>query len=100
MKDLFWDVNTRDLVIENGDFKMTDNPSVQNATIMKESRCFSVNYPAWGIGLMESINSPVQVLVYEMNRWVDQVKKDGAQIAKFDIKNANSVSNIDIEIKY
>jgi hypothetical protein len=98
--DLFFDINTRDLSIENGDFVMTDNPSVQNASILKEARCFSPNNPTFGVGLMESINSPVSVLNYEMSRWADQVKKDGAQIAKYQITNKDKVSNIDIQVKY
>ena len=78
--DLLWDVNLRDLAIQNGDFVLTDNPSVQNASILKEARAFSPNNPTFGIGLMESINSPVSVLAYEMNRWISQVKSDGAQM--------------------
>lgn len=100
MYDLFFDINMRDLSIENGDFSMTDNPSVQNGSIIKEARAFSPNAPAWGKGLMESINSPVSVLNYEMNLWEDQVKRDGAVLAKFEIKNKNSISEINIQIGY
>lgn len=100
MIDLEFDINTRDLRIENGDFVMTSNPSVQNGSILKEARCVSPLNAVYGIGLMESINSPVSVLVYEMNRWISQVKKDGAKIARFDVTNKNKVSKIDIEISY
>jgi hypothetical protein len=100
MLDLFFDINTRDLRIENGDFAMTTNPSVQNASIIKEARCFSLFGPAYGVGLMESINSPVSVLVYEMQRWEDQVRKDGAVIARFNVTNKDRISNIDIEVSY
>ena len=100
MYDLFFDINIRDLSIVNGDFATTNNPSVQNASIIKEARCFSPNNPTLGVGLMESINSPVSVLNYEMNRVIDQCKKDGASIARFTITNKNGVSNIDMEVKY
>jgi hypothetical protein len=98
--DLFFNINDRDLVIKNGDFVMTENTSVQNGSIIKESRCFSPLNPIFGVGLMESINAPVSKLVYEMSRWEDQVIKDGAIIAKSKITNQNGISNIDIEIKY
>jgi hypothetical protein len=100
MYDLFFDINKRDLVIENGDFSMTSNPSVQNGAILKEARAFSASNPVWGIGLMEAINAPVSKMAYEMNRWADQAKKDGATIARYTLANDGKETTIDIEVSY
>ena len=100
MVDLLFDINARDLQVVNGDFVTTDDASVQNASIIKEARVFSPNNPAFGVGLMESINAPVPGLNYEMNRVMDQIRQDGATIARFTITNKNRISNIEMEVKY
>jgi hypothetical protein len=98
--DIFFNINNRDILIENGDFALIDNPSVQNGSLLKECRCLNPLSPIFGIGLGEIINSPLSVVDYEMSRWSDMAKKDGAQIAKYSITNANKVTAINIEISY
>ena len=100
MFDFQFSVNDRDLSIENGDFAMTTNASVQNGSILKEARAFSANNPIWGIGLMEAINAPVSKMAYEMSRWADQTKKDGATVARYTLTNNAGVTNIEIEVSY
>lgn len=102
MTDLFFSVNDRDLLIEDGDFALIDNISVQAGAILKECRVISQGNPIYGIGLMETINDPVSKAYYEMTRWAKQAKDDGAGIARFKITNdaTDKVTNIDIEISY
>ena len=99
-KDLYFDINTRDILIENGDFALIENCSVQNGSILKEARAFDPLSPNWGVGLMEIINAPISVVNYEMNRWVAQAHNDGAKIARYTISNANKITVINIEVAY
>lgn len=85
MGDLQFDPETRDAVILKGDFVFTNNPSVQNGAIIRDAHCFSLRFPIYGIGLQRIINSPVDRINFEMNRWITQVKTDGAKKANFTI---------------
>lgn len=85
MGDLKFDPEKRDLVIENGDFVLESNTSVQNGAIIRDAHCFSVRFPIFGIGLQQLIHSPVSVANFEMNRWIAQVKSDGGTKANFTI---------------
>ena len=100
MKDLFFNINTRDISTTE---PFTTNPSVQNAGILKEARCFSPLQPVWGIGLGNIINGPVQNVNFEMNRWKDQIQKDGGK-GRFTINTsndgANTIVSIDIQAAY
>jgi hypothetical protein len=100
MGDLFFDPIARDLVITDGDFTFTDNPSIQNAEIMKDAHCFSILKPIFGIGLQRVMNAPVRVVNFEMNRWQQQVLQDGATKANFTITIVNNEPKIDITISY
>ena len=93
--DLAFNLNTRDIDTENA---ITTNASVQNAGIIKEARCFSPLQPVWGIGLGNIINSPVGKVNFEMNRWKDQMVKDGAFVARFTINQDNGNGNTKITI--
>ena len=42
MTDITFDPVARDLVIQNGDFVETTNPSVQNGAILRDAKCFSI----------------------------------------------------------
>jgi|YelNatPaOPRAMG01_1025707.scaffolds.fasta_scaffold37442_3 hypothetical protein len=87
MNDLKFDPVARDLIIENGDFVIESNPSVQNGAIIRDAHCFSVRFPIFGIGLQRLINTPIGVANFEMNRWIAQVKSDGGTKANFTIDN-------------
>jgi len=102
MNDITFDINTRDLVISSGDFATTGNPSVQNGSIIKEARCLSPLSPIWGIGLMDIINAPVEKTNYEMSRWSQQAKDDGAVKATSQVTNdpVSKITNINIQIQY
>ena len=101
MGDLKFDPETRDLVIQNGDFVLETNPSVQNGAIIRDAHCFSLRNPIYGIGLQRIINSPVPVINFEMNRWVTQVKADGATKASFTIElGADKVAIIANKVSY
>jgi hypothetical protein len=100
MGDLYFNPETRDLIIKNGDFVITDNPSIQNGAIMRDAHCFSIYNPIYGIGLERVINSGISKVNYEMNRWKSQVKQDGATQANFDPSSENNIVNVDISISY
>ena len=100
MGDLQYNPQTRDLVITKGDFTMTDNPSVQNGAIIRDAHCFSLRFPVYGIGLQRVINAPLQVINYEMNRWVTQVKSDGAKKATFTAEIVNKTAIVNNTVSY
>jgi hypothetical protein len=100
MGDLKFNPETRDLVIENGDFVIEKNTSVQNGAIIRDAHCFSLRFPIYGIGLQRIINAPLQVINYEMNRWVTQVKNDGAKKATFTAEIVDKVAIINNSISY
>jgi hypothetical protein len=99
MTDFYFDINLRDLVVSN-DLALIDNCSVQNGSILKEAHVFSLKNPIWGIGLESTINAPLSKVNYEMSRWGDQAKKDGAKKAKYTITNKDNVTDITIDIAY
>ena len=100
MGDLLFDPAIRDLVIENGDFVFTDNPSVQNGAVIRDAHCFSINNPIFGIGLQRIINAPLATINFEMNRWKTQCKNDGATKATFTAAIVNSQATVNNDISY
>jgi hypothetical protein len=100
MTDFYFDINERDMVISNGDLALIDNCSVQNGSILKDSHVFSLRNPIWGIGLESTINAPLSKVNYEMSRWKDQAKKDGATKAAYIVTNKGNITDITIDIAY
>ena len=90
MTDLEFDITTRELVVENGDFKHTSKPSVQYGGIIRDSRCAFLRTPTIGVGIQEIINSPISEVNYEMNRWKQMCIADGAKVADFTLSNNNT----------
>lgn len=82
MLDIKFDIATREIVIKDNDFALTDNPSVQNGGIIEVSKGANPLQPMLGIGLLPGIiGGPVRRLTFEMNRWRSQVVNDGATLA-------------------
>jgi hypothetical protein len=100
MADLQFNPETRDLVIINGDFVIISDASVQNGAIIRDAHCFSTRYPIYGIGLQLVINAPLSTINFEMNRWVSQVKSDGATRANFKAELADKVAKISNTVSY
>ena len=98
--DIYFDINTRDLPIQNGDFELITECSVINASILKEARVFDTLNPVFGIGLYDTLNAPLSKMQQEMSRWQDQCKRDGAKIARFTLANAKKVTDIEISVSY
>lgn len=94
MSDINFNAVTREVVLVDGDYSLTTNPSTQNAAIIQYSRAAINRFPLLGVGMEQIINSPDNVTAYEMNRWATQCKRDGAQLAKF--TNSNGVINTQI----
>ena len=98
--DILWDISARDLTIENGDFVLQSNSSAVNGGVIKECDIVDPTNPYYGIGLSDAINAPVDVATFQMNRWISQVKRDGAVMANFSITNKDNITNIAINIQY
>ena len=97
MTDIYFDPIEQEIVFENGDFKLTDDPSIQNGMILKDAICANIYYPSLGVGVgVNLINSPIERTVNLMNIWAQQCKQDGA--SKADYKLSQTGNNIDIEI--
>lgn len=79
MLDILFDIAKRDVVLQNGDFVKTTSPSAQNGSLILTSRCAYVASPLLGIGILDLLNSNGSKVIYEMNRWKQQVKDDGGR---------------------
>ena len=99
MADFLFDPNTRDVVIKDGDFVLVDDPSEQNGGILRDAHCFSIYNPNYGIGLERVINSGVEKVNYEMNRWQSQIAADKGW-GNFKITEVNKVVSVAIQVHY
>jgi hypothetical protein len=102
MTDLSFNINNRELVIQNGDFVITKDSSMQNGLIIRDAKCVNVYTPILGIGF-NPINSQAGSINFELNRWKQQCINDGAKSAEFNAKIngiPNATANIDYYISY
>jgi hypothetical protein len=105
VNDIKFDIVTREIVMQNNDFALQSNPSVQNGGIALYSRADNLRFPMFGIGAEDMINSDMTKVAYEMNRWKVMVSNDGATIARWSaapmvsIEGGNDVA-IQTEISY
>jgi hypothetical protein len=102
MKDLQFDPNTRELVIENSNLAVTKDSSIQNGLIIRDAKCINVYFPTLGIGF-NPINAQSTSINYELNRWKKQCISDGASVANFTASLSgipNVVADINYSIKY
>ena len=101
MFDFAFDIQARDMVMDGGSFATTTNPSAQNGGIIETSRCAFLTNPMLGIGIEEMMGGNNVKVAYEMNRWQNQCKNDGATLAKWTTKQiANNGFKIDTQISY
>jgi hypothetical protein len=101
MGDLLFDPITREMVITDGDFTYTDNPSVQNAAVILYARGFNLYQPTIGIGIGDIINSHPEKAVFAMNRWKKQMVNDGATKANYKITiDENNTVTIKTDVSY
>lgn len=106
MYDLQFDITTREIVLsdplgsESLDVVTTDNPSVQNGGILLYARCPNVVYPMFGIGIEDIMNTNSAAAAFEMNRWQQQAKLDGATIAKWTATTQGNEITLSQKISY
>ena len=84
--DLFFDATTRELVLNDGDFSLTQNASTQNGNIILFSHGAFVKTPTLGIGVENIINAPTDKITLEMNRWASQCSADKASLATWNFQ--------------
>jgi hypothetical protein len=99
MKELKYDIENRDLVIENGTFVFEEHPSVQNGGILLYGRVFSLKNALFGVGMEQIVGSPSSLVAYELNRWKSQVIKDGGR-ALWSVINNNGIAQLKTEVNY
>lgn len=101
MLDLKFDIVTREIVMQDGDFSLQSNPSVQNGGIALYSRADILSVPMFGIGVEDMVNAGMTKVTYEMNRWKTMVANDGATVAKWSaVTVAGNQAGIQWEISY
>lgn len=101
MKDLAFDIRTRQVVLKNGDFVITTDPSEQNGGILLLSKGANTRLPIFGIGLVPAvINGSLKNLVFQLNRWQQQAYQDGATEAKWTMKPVGGVASVVTQITY
>lgn len=90
MRDILFSIITREIVMSNNDFAVTDNPSVQNGGILEYSLGAFPLTPMYGVGIVpQVIGGARRDLVFLLNRWQQQAYQDGATLAKWIIEPAN-----------
>jgi hypothetical protein len=100
MGDLKFDIVTREVVLENGDFVFESNPSQQNGALMLYSKNGFCLNPAIGIGIESVKGAPVSTVAFEMNRWKKQCLLDSAKDASYKITtSSNDYADVKIEIE-
>lgn len=101
MKDLAFDITTREVILKNGDFTTTADPSEQNGGIMLLGKGMNVRFPIFGVGLVPAvINGNLKNLVFQLNRWQQQCYQDGAQIARWTMQPVAGQASIITKINY
>jgi len=95
MQDIWFDIVAREIVLQNNDFELTTNPSVQNGGNVLYSRAANPLAPMVGIGILEIIGGNGSKAAYEMNRWQAQMITDGATLAVWTATNEPG-NNIEI----
>ena len=101
MIDILFDPITREIQFENGDFKLTDDPSIQNGAIIKDSTVANIYFPTIGVGINENLmNSPIEKVVNLMGLWASQCKQDGATRADYQLNQTGANIDIEIDVSY
>lgn len=101
MTDLKFDVTTMEMVIEDGDFVLSNELSEQNGGILLYCKNFNIDYPVAGVGLGLSVNSSVSYQQNLLNLWKSQCITDGAKNANFEQKkDINNNSYFETKIQY
>lgn len=88
MTDLKYDIATMELAIKDGDFVLNNSISEQNGSLMLYTKNCNLYFPMAGVGLgQQTMNSGIDTLAAELNRWQSQVKQDGAKNATWTPEN-------------
>lgn len=87
--------------MQNNDFALQSNPSVQNGGIALYSRADNLRFPMFGIGVEDMMNANMSKVAFEMNRWKVMVTNDGAIIARWSAAPlSGSQVSINTEVSY
>lgn len=103
MQDIAFDIATREIIMTKGnaDFAQTSNPSVQNGGIFQYGKGFNPLAPMDGIGFFPDVMGGGEIeITYQMNRWMGQVKTDGATLAKWAATMVNNNATVTTQISY
>lgn len=100
MLDIQFDPVAREIVMSDGDFATTTNPSEQNGAALLYGRGFNTTNPMTGVGIEDIIGANGSKMALEMNRWKQMAINDGATISKWSTAIVNNVAEIQQEISY
>lgn len=100
MLDILFDIKAREIVFANNDFATTTNPSVQNGGILLYARVFNNQAIMSGVGMIDVLNSKMDKVAFELNRWQAQAKLDGATLAAWTANNVGPDAIIETDISY
>lgn len=99
MKDLMFDFKKNDIAVMGGDFALSDDPSLQNATLILLKNPVNLMAAQWGVGFETfAINgSPSYVggLAAEAKR---QVIKDGATSCNITVSQGEKYGEYDVNV--
>lgn len=82
MNDLKFDINKMDLIVENGDFVITNILSEQNGGLILNTKNINLYLPLIGVDIQNSLNNNVDNVNALLDKWQQQVIADGAKSAK------------------
>lgn len=99
--ELGWNFDTNDMAIENGDFMVLDDASLQNATLILLKQATNIYDGKWGVNLESLYPNVSQEYIDGLTAEAQsQVLNDGAQqVSMSVVKNLENIE-IDINCKY
>jgi len=100
MLDLTFDIENRDVIITSSDFETTAHPDAQNGGIILEAKAFNLRNPILGIGIKRNMGGSAATFTFDLNRWKQQTKSDGALNPSWSLTPVSGGSNLLINSNY
>lgn len=102
MQDISYNMDVNDIETLNGDFRIAERCSQQNAALMLDKSAVNIYNAQYGVGLGEVYpNLPYLSLIRIMSECQSQLYEDGAATAKLTAKVGDRGHyDIDVDVAY
>jgi hypothetical protein len=100
MKDLAYDIETMQIKLLAGDFFVSDDASQQNGGLLLYTKNINIEFPLFGVGAGDTVNSSVQTQQSYLNRWQAQCLADGAKAARWTMEEVGNELLFETQVNY